>query len=148
MHLVAPMRTIGSALVLASVVAGSVASAAPRPQSAFTVSVATAAAAAASSSDSAPATLIERAPIAPELASADRLAGRLHGELRIDSRTELRVCMRPSGKVTNVTTLAGTNLALDAALVEDVSRWTFSKLPGPDTVQSCEQVTVVYHPHK
>jgi hypothetical protein len=88
-------------------------------------------------------------PIAPKLPSVDRIAERVRLELGASATTDVQLCIHPSGKVASVLLVGGSSLpAFDAAVVDDASEWRFPTLPGPETLQSCEQAKVVYRSYR
>ena len=83
----------------------------------------------------------------PRLPSADRLAPQLRhvGAMTAD----VVVCVRPQGTVASVElTRSSQHAAFDRAMLADVAEWQFAPMAGPDTVKSCQLVTISYRPHR
>ena len=88
-------------------------------------------------------------PIDPKLPSVDRIAERVRLELGSEATTDVKLCIRPSGKVASVLLVGGSALpAFDLAVVDDAADWRFPALPGPDTLESCENAKVVYRSYR
>jgi hypothetical protein len=98
---------------------------------------------------STPATVqITPRPLDPSLPSVDRIASRIRHELGPVATADLKLCVRPSGKIASVELVGGSALpAFDLAVVKDASMWQFAAMPGPESLQSCRLATVVYRPH-
>src|SRR5262245_26266980 len=96
-----------------------------------------------------PTTRLARVPIAPETPNTDRLANQIRHVLGSEAVTEIKLCVRPSGKTVSVELVGGSALpAFDQAVVRDALAWQFAAIPGPDSVQSCELVAITYRPHR
>lgn len=94
-------------------------------------------------------TRIARVPTAPETPNTDRLANQIRHVFGSQAVTEVKLCVRPSGKTVSVELVGGSALlAFDQAVVRDALAWQFAAIPGPDSVQSCELVAITYRPHR
>jgi TonB family protein len=84
----------------------------------------------------------------PQLPSADRIAPRIHHVLGDTASAAVQLCVAPSGKVASVTLERSSEMpAFDRAMMNDIAGWQFAAMPGPDTVKSCERLTISYRPH-
>ena len=85
----------------------------------------------------------------PRLPSADRIAPRL-ATLGGDSLSaDVRLCVRPDGKVANATLSQSSQVvAFDQAMMRDVAEWQFAAMPGPATLKTCEDFTISYRPRR
>ncbi len=85
----------------------------------------------------------------PQLPSADRIAPRIHHVLGDTASAAIHLCVSPSGKVASVKLERSSDLpAFDRAMMNDVAAWQFAAMPGPDSVKSCERLTISYRPHE
>src|SRR4051794_29632636 len=83
----------------------------------------------------------------PRLPSADRLRVALRGEGVLRATAHVRVCVAPSGAVTEVSLDAPTGVAaLDQAIAHDVAGWTYEAYRAPATVRVCTPVEMTYRP--
>jgi hypothetical protein len=89
------------------------------------------------------------APIDTDMPATTRLSNQLRQQFGERAVEEVRVCSRPSGKVSSVTAVGGAELsAFELAVVEDVSHWRFEPTPGPDSLERCAVQTIAFYPHK
>lgn len=86
----------------------------------------------------------------PRLPSADRIARRLAflvGDTGA-AAADVDVCVAPSGRVASAALARPSGIAtFDRAVMADVGAWQFAAMPGPDSVKSCERLTISYHLH-
>jgi hypothetical protein len=81
------------------------------------------------------------------LPTADRLRVALRGEGITRASASLRVCIAPGGNVVEAALAEPTgNAALDAAIVRDVTRWTYEPYAAPTTIRVCTPVSLTYMP--
>lgn len=98
---------------------------------------------AASAPAAAPSFPARRGPAA--LPGADRLRGRIATEPGGAVTARVRVCVAPSGAVTDVALLASSGLpAFDRAVVDGVAAWTYQPFAAPATVRVCRPLAVAY----
>ena len=92
---------------------------------------------------------VNRTPLDLDMPNTGRLTNQIRAVLGANAVTEIKMCIRPSGKVASVELVGGSALpAFDQAVVRDALAWQFAAIPGPETVQSCELVTIAYRPHR
>jgi len=83
----------------------------------------------------------------PRLPSADLLRVALRGEGIERASANVRVCVAPSGAVTEVTLVSPTGVAtLDAAIARDLAQWSYEPYRAPSTVRVCVPVAMTYLP--
>jgi hypothetical protein len=83
----------------------------------------------------------------PRLPSADQLRIALRGEGIQRASADVRVCVAPSGEVTEVTLVTPTGVStLDAAIARDLARWSYEPYRAPPTVRVCVPLAVTYLP--
>jgi TonB family protein len=82
--------------------------------------------------------------VSSELPSADRIHGRIKFLLGDSVTASVRVCVAPSGQVSNVKLVHGSSYAqFDQALMTDAREWKFA---AKGAATNCEDISVSYHP--
>jgi TonB family protein len=88
----------------------------------------------------------------PQLPSADRLSDTIRAGLGEVASADIRVCVRPDGRVQAVDLVRGSSLAaFDEAVLHDAADWQFSGMPGSSTpigLRTCRVATISYRPHR
>jgi TonB family protein len=80
----------------------------------------------------------------PSLPSADRMARRIRNELGGVASADVRLCVAPDGRVSDVKLIRGSSDGdFDDAVVHDVANWQFSGSRG-ERLKNCERATITY----
>jgi TonB family protein len=80
----------------------------------------------------------------PQLPSADRIARRIRSELGGIASADVRLCVAPDGRVSDVKLVRGSSYGdFDDALVHDVANWQFWGARGK-AMKNCELATITY----
>jgi hypothetical protein len=92
---------------------------------------------------------VTRVPIAPDMPNTERLANQIRHVFGSQAVTDIKLCIRPSGKTVSAELVGGSALpAFDQAVVRDALAWQFAAIPGPESLQSCQLVAITYRPHR
>jgi hypothetical protein len=88
----------------------------------------------------------------PQLPSADRLSSTIRSGLGEVASADIRLCVRPDGRVQAVDLVRGSSVAaFDEAVLRDAAEWQFSDMPGSSTpigLRTCRVATISYRPHR
>ena len=85
--------------------------------------------------------------IEPALPSVDRLAYHIRARTADDLVAAVNLCVSPAGRVTKVSLVRASSFApFDGALLRDLESWRFAELPGPQSLEVCNEATISYRP--
>jgi TonB family protein len=87
--------------------------------------------------------------IEPMLPSADRVARAIATRLGSEATVDVRYCVSAAGKVVSAE-LARTSTyeQFDQAVMRDIVGWQFAAQPGPGSLRTCQDATIIYRPRR